>query len=51
MPIKGKSVGDVHIRVYETPTGETLFYIEADNGNVVPILHYVENSLENYKMH
>jgi len=48
MPITGKNVGDVHISVYETPAGETLFYIKADNDNVAPVLNYVEYSLEKY---
>lgn len=48
MPVVGKNVGNVHIQVYETPTGETLFYLEADSNNVKSVLNYVENSLENY---
>ena len=48
MPIIGKNIGEVHISVYETPDGKTLFYINADNDNVKPVLNYVENSLENY---
>ena len=48
MPIIGKNIGGVHISVYETPNGETLFYLEADNNNVQSVLNYVENSLEKY---
>lgn len=48
MPITGKMVGDVHISVYETPEGKNLFYLEADNNNVLPVLNYVENILSEY---
>ncbi len=45
MPIAGESIGSVHINVYETPSGETFFYLNADNENVLPMLDYVENIL------
>lgn len=48
MPIIGKNVGEIHISVYETPDGKNIFYINADNDNLQPVLNYVENSLENY---
>ena len=48
MPIIGKNIGDIHISVYETPNGEKLFYVEADNNNLESVLNYVENSLENF---
>ena len=48
IPIVGKNIGDVHISVYETPTGETLFFVKANNDTVVPVLNYVESSLEKY---
>ena len=48
MPISGKSIGDVHISVYETPNGEPFFYLKADNEKVLPMLDYVENILNQY---
>lgn len=46
--ITGKIVGDIHVKVYKTSEGKDLFYLEADNKNVLPVLNFLENKLNNY---
>lgn len=48
MPITGEHIGNVNVQVFETSDGETLVYIEGNNRRVVPILDYLETSLEKY---
>lgn len=48
MPISGQCIGNINIDVYETSNGETFFYMEGSNPNLIPMLDYVENSLEKY---
>ena len=47
--IVAELIGDVHINVCEAPNGDTFFYIEGTNKKVLPIINYVETSLEQYK--
>lgn len=49
MPIEGKIVGDIHINVCKTPTGSTFYYLKGNNKEVIPILDYIENRLNNFK--
>lgn len=44
-----KIIGDVHISICETPEGGKFFYIDGTNKNVLPIINYIESSLEQYK--
>lgn len=48
MPINGKMVGDVHVSVYETLDGQKLFYLEADNEDVLPVADVIEDTLVMY---
>lgn len=49
MPIlTGQRIGNVNIDVYKTQDGQTFFYIQGNDRNVIPILDYLENSLEKY---
>lgn len=49
MPINGKIVGDIHVNVCKTPQGSTFYYLKGDNKDVIPILDYLENSLNKFK--
>lgn len=46
--LEGKRIGTVDVEVYETLAGEIFFYIQGSNKRTIPILDYLENSLENY---
>ena len=48
MPIAWENVGAVHISVYEDANGENLFYINADNEHLLPVLDYIEKTLYEY---
>lgn len=47
--VVGKIIGDIHINVCEAPNDNTFFYVQGSNKNVLPVIDYVETSLENYK--
>ncbi len=47
MPITGQHVGNIKIDIYSTSAGDTFFYIEGSNKNIVPVLDRIKNSLEN----
>lgn len=49
MPIEGKIVGDIHINVCKTPGGSTFYCLNANNKDVVPVLDYLEDHLNNFK--
>lgn len=44
-----KSIGDLHITVYQTDDNKQLFYTKADNYKLLPILNYLNTSLDNFK--
>ena len=44
----GKIVGDIHINVCVTEEGNTFYYLNADNKNVVPVLDYITKMLSRY---
>lgn len=48
MPISGKIIGDVHVSVCVSPEGKTFFYLNADNNDVIPVLDFIKNNLDNY---
>ena len=47
--LTGKSIGDIHITVCKTDDNIPIFYLKADNKNLIPVLDYLENSLDNFK--
>jgi hypothetical protein len=48
--ITGKSIGFIQIEVFETEDNSNIFYLQANNPNVLHILNYLETSLENHKL-
>lgn len=42
--LTGKSIGDIHITVYQTDYNVPIFYLKADNKNLIPVLDYLEFS-------
>ena len=42
----GEVLGSIQIIVCKSQEGKTFFFAEGSNKNVLPILDYVENSLE-----
>ncbi len=46
--ITGKVVGNIHITVCKSTDGKELFYLQANNKDVVHILDFLENELNNY---
>ena len=49
MPIKGKIIGGIHIKVCKTSEGSTFFYLQADNKKEVPVLDFIEDRLNIFK--
>ena len=47
--ITGEIVGDIHINVYKTQSGNTFYYVEATNKDVLPELDHIEKSLHDFK--
>ena len=46
--IEGHAVGDVHVIVYETEDGDSLFRITTNNEKVSPIADIIEDTLTQY---
>lgn len=44
-----KSIGNLHITVYQTDDNKQFFYINADNKDLLPVLNYLDNSLADFK--
>lgn len=49
MPIEGEIIGDIHINVCKTSLGSTFYYLRGDNKEVVPVLDFIEERLNNFK--
>lgn len=47
--IIGKTVGNIHIDVFETADKKPFFYLRASDKNLLPVLDFLDNSLTNYK--
>ena len=45
----GNAIGDIHITVYETHGKTPIFYIKADNKDLLPVLDYLHDTLDNFK--
>lgn len=48
MPLSGTIIGNIHINVCKTPDGDIFFYINAENEEVLPVLHIIEDTLQKY---
>ena len=42
-------VGDIHVAIYETSDNEQLFYLKSQNENLIPVLDYLQDTLNNFK--
>lgn len=47
--LNSTSIGDIHITVYKTDANIPIFYLKADNKNLIPVLDYLDNSLDTFK--
>lgn len=46
MPITGQHIGNIVIDIYSTSTGDTFYYVEWSNEDVINVLDHIQNSLE-----
>lgn len=46
--ITGKIIGNINITIVETSEGDSLFNLQADNENVLPVLYVIEDTLTKY---
>lgn len=47
--ISGEIIGDIHINVCKSQSGNTFYYLEATNKEVLSELDYLEKSLQEYQ--
>ncbi|MCI8620780.1 MAG: hypothetical protein HFJ50_02985 [Clostridia bacterium] len=47
--ITGTSIGFIQVEVFKTENNLNFFYLQANNGKVLPVLDFLDSALEEYK--